>query len=393
MTPGRQPRSDGSQPSSNVLVRRIIGALALMVPLGIALFLPFGCVWVYLLGTMLAQWGGEQAEWCGAPHVGLVAGSLCRCQRRTGAAERSDAIVTGVLLAGVCFVALALVGRAWERIARLASAHDDPGPTLTRIDGIERPRGRGRSDAAPSTPEGGRLRIVGCHEPRNSAPLQYDYLFPDGSVVFGAGASTAYSPDGRYFVSPMPTTGAWGLLIYDRHAQRVYRCNKVETFVDLHRVTQTHVEGWGSRIDKDGCMLSAATEDLLAHSVSEPMVDMADLRIPESYADHARRRREVELPVAPAGAPALTLVAYLPCSLMALDDPLEPLLSPWLELMVDDQPSGLLICGRNPVLLWGEDGQSLACVVKPKGCDEQPGQWRWSIQQGWHAVDESGGQP
>lgn len=391
MTPSMQPRSDASQSASNVGVRRVVSALALMVPLWIALSLPFGCVWVYLFGTMLAQWvenrlrGAVNLTWVW--WLGACVGASVALARRT------DAIVTGVLMAGACLVALALVGRAWEKIARLVSAHDDPGPTLTRIEGSERPRGRLPGDAAPVTPEGGRLRIVGCHEPRNSAPLQYDYLFPDGSVVFGAGTPTAYSPDGRYFVSPMPTTGAWGLLIYDRDAQRVYRCNKVETFVDLHRVTQTHVEGWGSRIEKDGCMLSAAIEDLLAHSVSEPMVDIADLRIPESHADHARRRREVELPPAPAGAPALTLVAYLPSSLMALDDPLEPLFSPWSELIVDDQPSGLLICGRNPRLLWSDDGRSLTCVAKPKGRDAPPGQWRWSTQQGWHAVDESGGQP
>ncbi len=64
--------------------------------------------------------------------------------------------------------------------------------------------------------------MIGCHEVRNSAPLQYDYLFPDGSVLFGAGAVLMFSPDGRYCVPPMPTTGFWGLLIYDRRARILY---------------------------------------------------------------------------------------------------------------------------------------------------------------------------
>ncbi|NHF66802.1 hypothetical protein FFY45_13915 [Xanthomonas hortorum] len=231
--------------------------------------------------------------------------------------------------------------------------------------------------------------MIGCHEPRNSAPLQYDYLFPDGSVVLGVGTSTAYSPDGRYFISPMPTTGQWGLLIYDRHAQRVYRCNKVETFVELHAVTQTHVNGWGSRIEKNGRMLSASIAELIAHSNAEPMVEIADLRLPESYLEHARHRQNAQRPPMPEGGPTLELVAYLPESLMALADPLEPLLAPWLELIVDHQPSGLLVPQHQPNVLWHDDTNTLVCLAKRKGSDEAPTSWSWSAQRGWSAMPEA----
>ncbi|MCC8694359.1 hypothetical protein LN533_09700 [Xanthomonas vesicatoria] len=364
----------------------MIDFAALVVPFVIPLCLPFPLVWVYLFGAMLAQWaenklrGAVDATWVW--WLGACFGVSVALGLRVGT------MFAGIVAGGASFAALLLAGRVWEKVACLNIPRHDPGPTIMRIQGVERPLGTAHAKTALMTPEGLRLRVVGCHEPRNSAPLQYDYLFPDGSVVFGAGASMGYSPNGRYFVSPMPTTGTWRLLIYDRHTQWVYRCNKVETFVAIQQVTQTHVEGWGSRVEKDGRMLSASIEDLIAHSVNEPMVDIEDLKIPESYADRARQQRQVELPPAPAGAPALMLAAYLPSSLMTLDDPLEPLFSPRLELIVDGQPSGLLVDGRHPMLRWGDDGRSLTCVAKRKGSIEQPAPWMWNAQRGWCAGAE-----
>ncbi|NIJ81669.1 hypothetical protein [Xanthomonas cannabis] len=387
MTPDTPPDADASRSLVRVLVRIVVDALALLLPFVIPLVLPVGLMWIYLAGAMVAQWvehhlrGAVDVTWLW--WLGACVGASVAVGRQ------ADAVVAGVLMGGGAFVALLLLGRAWEKIARLSVAHDDPGPTLTRVAGVERPSRSAWLDTGPLTPEGGRLRIVGCHEPRNSAPLQYDYLFPDGSVVFRAGASTGFSPDGRYFVSPMPTTGWWGLLIYDRHAQCIYRCDKVETFVDIHAVTQTHVQGWGSRVEQDNRMLSASLDDLIAHSVREPMVEMADLRLPQSQAEHIRRQQEVELPAAPPGAPSLVLAPHLPACLMTRDDPLDPLFAPWLEPIVDDRPSGLLVSARHSALRWGDTGQTLTCLARPKGSDEAPRHWRWSVQQGWNAVAQA----
>lgn len=211
------------------------------MPFVIPLFLPFALVWMYLAAAMLAEWGENKvrgavdATWIW--WLGTCFGVSVALGLRTGT------VITGSVVGGASFIALLLAGRGWEKVAGLNVPRHDAGPTLMRIQGVERPTGSARTETALMTPEGVPLRVVGCHEPRNSAPLQYDYLFADGSVVFGAGASMGYSPDGRYFVSPMPTTGTWGLLIYDRHARVIYRCDKVETFVAIHAVTQTQVQG------------------------------------------------------------------------------------------------------------------------------------------------------
>ncbi|MCE4372540.1 hypothetical protein [Xanthomonas hortorum] len=383
-----QPTSDKDPSFFRLLLRLLADVLRLALPFVIPFLLPFGLLWMYLVVVLLGQWIEDKLRgevevmwiwWLGAC-VG-VSVALGQC---------ADAMVSGVLIGSGSFAALLLLGRAWQKIAGLTIVRDDPGPTLTltRIDGVERSRGRGRMDSAPTTPEGEPLRIIGCHEPRNSAPLQYDYLFPDGSVVLGVGTSTAYSPDGRYFISPMPTTGQWGLLIYDRHAQRVYRCTTVETFVELHAVTETHVNGWGSRVLKNGGMLSASIADLIAHSKAEPMVEIADLRLPQSYLEHVKQRQSVQRPPMPEGAPALELVAYLPARLMALADPLEPLLAPWQELIVDHQPSGLLVPQHLPKVIWQDDANTLVCIAKRKESDEPSMSWSWSAQRGWNAAPE-----
>lgn len=384
-----QPTSDKDPSFFRLLLRLLADVLCLALPFVIPFLLPFGLLWGYLVVALLGQWTENKLRgkvdvmwvwWLGAC-VGVS----------VALGRRADALFIGLLIGSGSFAALVLLGRAWQKIAGLTTARDDVGPalTLTRIDGVERPRGRGWMDPAPTTPDGEHLRIIGCHEPRNSAPLQYDYLFPDGSVVLGVGTSTAYSPDGRYFISPMPTTGEWGLLIYDRRAQCIYRCNKVETFVEIHAVTQTHVNGWGSRVEKDGSMLSASIAELIAHSNAEPMVEIADLRLPKSYLEHARQRQDAQRPAMPEGGPTLELVAYLPERLMALADPLEPLLAPWSELIVDHQPSGLLVAPHQPNLLWHQETKTLVCTAKPKGSDEPPTPWSWSAQRGWSAVSET----
>lgn len=370
-----------------VLYRFVTDVLGCALPFVIPLLLPFGLAWAYLLAAMLGQWVENKLRgnvdvlwiwWLGAC-VGVS----------VALGQRAETVVSGLLVGAGSLVGLLLVGRAWEKIAGLTLVRDDPGPALTRIDGVERPRGRGAMESAPTTPEGEPLRIIGCHEPRNSAPLQYDYLFPDGSVVLGVGTSTAYSPDGRYFISPMPTTGQWGLLIYDRHAHCVYRCHKVETFVQIHAVTRTHVHGWGSRVDKHGRMLSAGIADLLAHSQADPMVEIADLRLPQSFLVHASQRRLAERPQLPDGGPALELVAYLPERLQALSDPLEPLVAPWSEVIVDGQPSGLLVSQRQPEPVWHDDTRTLVCIARRKGGDQPPTAWSWNAQQGWRAVPDN----
>ncbi|MBR0664854.1 hypothetical protein GXW71_10870 [Roseomonas hellenica] len=235
---------------------------------------------------------------------------------------------------------------------------------------------------APVTPEGETLRVLSYGEFAMGGPVSCEYLFPDGSLILGAGASTGFSPDGRYFVAPLPSREGWGLLIYDRRDRLLYRCQEANNFWEIDRVDDTTVYGRNGPPDRSKAY-AARIEDLIAHSSKEGMVAVRDLWIPEKDWDHIQRQRDRSFPAAPEGGPAITLVPHLPPSLMALEAPLHPIYYPKAELAVDGVASGFLISTNYPEAVWRGDGRALVSEAEAKDGDGEEAYRLWTAENGW----------
>ena len=235
------------------------------------------------------------------------------------------------------------------------------------------------------TPEGEPVRLLGESEIAMGGPVVCDYLLPDGSVIFNASPSAQFSSDGRHFVSPAPSRNEWGLLIYDRQERLLYSCS-VSHFWELDQVSATEVIGRVSPLTSDAGYRAPLDELKASARTVDKMVAVQDLWVTESYwqylhADHQSR----SLP-SPAGAPALELRAWLPDSLMALGDPLQPLRQPLGELWLDGQDTGLMLMQPDPHLVFSDDGQTLVCAASR---DEVSGFWLWQRANGWRLMSTS----
>lgn len=238
---------------------------------------------------------------------------------------------------------------------------------------------------APVTPEGETLRVLSYGEFAMGGPVICEYLFPDGSIILGAGASTGFSPDGCYFVAPIPSRESWGLLIYDRRNRLLHRYRDAHSFWEIDLVDEATVYGWnGRRGSSKAC--SARIEDLIAHSSREGMVAVRDLWIPEKDWDHIHRQRDRSFPAAPEGGPAITMVPHLPPSLMALEAPLDPIYYPKSELVVDGVASGFLISLNYPEAVWRDDGRALVCAAEAKDGNKESLHRLWTAEDGWRSL-------
>jgi hypothetical protein len=238
---------------------------------------------------------------------------------------------------------------------------------------------------APVTPEGGTLRVLSCGEFAMGGPVSCEYLFPDGSVILGVGASTGFSPDGRYFVAPIPSRESWGLLIYDRRDRLIYRCREALSFWEIDLVDDTTVRGRSSPNTSNKTYV-ARIDDLIARSSKEGMVAVRDLWIPEKDWEHIHRQRDRSFPAAPEGGPAITFVPHLPPSLMALEAPLDPIYYPKAELVVDGVASGFLISPNYPEAVWRDDGRALVCEADAKDGNEESLYRLWTAEDGWRSL-------
>lgn len=237
----------------------------------------------------------------------------------------------------------------------------------------------------PVTPDGEALRVLSHGEFAMGGPVICEYLFSDGSVILGAGASTGFSRDGRYFVAPIPSRERWGLLIYDRHNRLLHRCREVDRFWEIDLVDDTTVYGRSSPNTSDKSY-AARVEDLIACSSREEMVAVRDLWIPQQDWDHIHRQRDRSFPAAPEGGPVITLVPHLPPSLMALEAPLDPIYYPKAELILDGVASGFLISPNYPEAVWRDDGRALVCEAEVKDEDRERVYCLWSADGGWRRI-------
>ncbi|GHD62295.1 hypothetical protein GCM10007350_18030 [Jeongeupia chitinilytica] len=204
------------------------------------------------------------------------------------------------------------------------------------------------------TPEGEPVRVLYHSEIAMGGPQVLTYLL-DHCVIDGASPSARFSSDGRYFVSPMPSRGAWQLLVFDRAERQLYHCND-ERFWELDHVSDTTLYGrCYPRTDDRAFQADIAT--LLANAKSIPLVQIRDLWVPETEVSEL----SLEPRVLESHGAQLTAHLWLPESLAALDEPLAPLNRPRDELRIDGHASGLLLAHTDPELVWRSDGQAFVC--------------------------------
>ncbi|KAF1069997.1 MAG: hypothetical protein GAK45_00937 [Pseudomonas citronellolis] len=238
----------------------------------------------------------------------------------------------------------------------------------------EPPRGTSAwsGDGPLLSPEGEPVRCLMQSEIAMGGPLVCDYLLPDGCLVEGASPSARFSSDGRYFVSPMPSRGAWRLLVLDRQERLLYHC-AVDNFWELDSVTATQVIGRHSPLTDDGAHRHELAA-LLAHTEAIPLRAVADLWIAADLSLPALN----PLPLAAAPQRA-ALHPWLPASLRELDDPLAPLRYPQAELWLDGQPCEVFLPLNDPPVV--SLGAAFACQGRA-GLGGAHGYWLWQPDAG-----------
>ena len=237
------------------------------------------------------------------------------------------------------------------------------------------------------TPEGEPIHTFNWGEIAMGGPAYCDYLLPDGVVLEGLGSSALFSRDGRYFAAPVPSRDVWSLAIFDRQLRRLYQCPQCTEFWELDEFSETEIRGRHSPLVSNQSY-KIGLADLLRQAQSEDFIAIGDLWLAPTWAQQLQTDR-LEF-AAPQGTHVLVGELNLADNLRSLDNPLTPLRYPSYRLLVDDQPSALLLHGgETPV--WREDGQALVCRARPQGEEESSWSndcWLWQQDQGWRALAE-----
>ncbi|MGL4317486.1 MAG: hypothetical protein ACRCTL_12835 [Pseudomonas sp.] len=282
--------------------------------------------------------------------------------------------VCAVLLLG----GLAAASR-YEQYLGLAKAKPEP------VDLSEQRGSSAWGGADLLTPEGEPVRTLHWGEIAMGGPTYATYLFPDGVLLEGLGASVRFSSSGRYFAAPLPSRESWGLLILDRQGKRVYRNPHIGEFWELDEFTDEALAGRHSPLVGDqGYRMALA--DLLKQSEAVELIAVRDLWLEPGWQPV---QLDKEFP-APAGMHRLRGISHLPDSLRELDDPTELLRYPALRLEIDGKLSELLIhADEQPV--WRADGQALVCrAIRLPASQRWPRPlWLWQAEQGWRQLADS----
>ncbi len=352
-----------------------IAWIAVLVALGVLLPLPLVALgWVLLLG---AEWATDR--WRGkvpyrlqqALFFWVLGGGIALGQALPGFWLG----LGGGLLAVIGGVLLQIRFERGLRLERQApQALDVPLPAGGSAWGGEAPE---------RTPEGEAIRLFDGGEIAMGGPLVCHYLMPDGCFIPDCNPSARFSSDGRHFVLPIPSRGAWGLAIFDRQERLLYRC-AVDNFWELDSVTEREVIGRHSPLTSNAPQ-RLELQALKAGSEAEAFVAIGDLWLPESeWQRWSGDLRAQPLP-SPLGGPALEIRPWLPASLLALDDPFAPLRANRGELWINGEASGLYLSREAPPLAWSDDGRALALQAagEPLGQDAY---WLWREDGGLRAL-------
>ncbi|AOY02334.1 hypothetical protein BJP62_12340 [Jeongeupia sp. USM3] len=271
-----------------------------------------------------------------------------------GVTDAMPGLISGVAAGFGVFVA-GLFAQMWiERRFKLRTSKSLTAEQSPDMPNLPKGGSAWGGDEPYRTPEGVPLRVLDHGEIAMGGPQVLTYLL-DYCVLEGASPSARFSSDGRYFVSPMPSRGAWQLLAFDRAERRLYHCRD-ERFWELDHVSNTTLYGRCSPLTDDRAFqVDIAT--LLAGTQAIPLVQIRDLWVPEDALDGI----DLEPRTLKSHGARLSTHLWLPESLAALDEPLEPLRRPRDELRIDGQASGLLLAHTDPELVWSSDGQAFVC--------------------------------
>jgi hypothetical protein len=233
-----------------------------------------------------------------------------------------------------------------------------------------------------ATPEGQPLRRFNWGEICMGGPAYCDYLFADGVLLQGLGSSCRFSHDGRYFAAPVPSRNQWGLVIFDRHNRRLYRCADESSLWELDDFSAQAISGRYSPLGPNA-PVSLSLAQLLEQAEALDLQPVQDLWLVPDWRTNLPASL-LDWPTSPAGH-RLQGQLLLPTSLRELDDPLAPIRYPRYQLLLDGEPSGVLLNPDNPPL-WRADGLALVCQAQ----GEKSGYWYWQATVGWRQLPPPG---
>ncbi|KIH82576.1 hypothetical protein [Pseudomonas batumici] len=233
------------------------------------------------------------------------------------------------------------------------------------------------------TPEGEPIRVFNQGEIAMGGPVMCDYLFPDGILLEGLGASARFSSDARYFAAPIPSRGNWGLVILDRPLRRLYRC-RADQFWELDTFNEQGLGGRYSPLVDNGAH-QHSLEDLLKDAEAIDLLPVSDLWLEPGNWQQALARQQIEYR-SPDGRHLLEGQLTLPVSLRELDQPTTPINHPDYRLSLDGVPAPLLITAQTAIV-WSADSRSLVCIARPlEPSEPHRPLWLWQQDRGWRAL-------
>ncbi len=267
------------QDSLFILLIKLLFSLSLVVlPFVIPVYLPPALVVVYWLATHLAEWIENRISGAvGRTFIWMLGG----CFGMSGlVAGHVPGIVMGALAGVACFLGLLALHEGWKKLARLTIQHGPTGPRITKADPVPFSGPNAWSGTVLETPEGETVRVLSWSEFVMGGPAICDYLLPDGSVILSGGASSGFSLNGRYFVTPAPSRDDWPLLIYDRHRRILHNCDVGSRFWEIDLVGNMTVSGRESPIvsnqDPHGHISVSGEDSGLLMSMKYPVVIWRD---------------------------------------------------------------------------------------------------------------------
>lgn len=371
------------EPIHVVVFKLLLNLFLLVIPFVVPVFLPPSLIVAYWLLTHVAEWIENRIK--GAVNETFI-WMLGGCFGMSGlVVETVPGTFPGVLAGVLCFFFMLSLHEGWKKLARLKIRHAPDGPRITKADPLPFAGPNAWSGEVADTPEGEKVRLLSCGEFVMGGPTICDYLLPDGSVILNGGASTGFSPNGRYFVTPAPSRSDWPLMIYDRRKKLLHTCDVGSKFWEIDLVGDMTISGRESPLVSNQNW-TVKIDDLIAHSKTQNMVDVGDLKIPEKRWDYIRRYHERNFPEPPCDDGfAVSWELHLPANLMALENPIDPLWNPQGEIIVSGEKSGLLMSMQFPIVIWRNDGQSFVCEASSQSGGEK-GWWLWDEQKGWRQV-------
>ncbi|WP_122438892.1 hypothetical protein [Pseudomonas viridiflava] len=233
------------------------------------------------------------------------------------------------------------------------------------------------------TPEGEPIRVFNMGEIAMGGPVYMDYLFPDGVLLQGIGASARFSIDGRYFAATVPSRQAWGLVILDRHMRRVYHSNN-DVFWELDAFSETDLSGRISPL-VDNRASTIKLQDVLKSARVVDMMPIVDIWIEPSARPQDAAAERIERN-GPHDRHRIEGHLRMPASLRDLEQPLDALRYPAYQLSLDGRESDLFFYADDSII-WREDGKAL-CVMAQRADEEEKKYWCWQPRTGWQALAE-----